>query len=102
MSDFGMAKFYQEQLMSGPLLKNRKLENMQIDTLIKIDNVEEKTEMKNIIFWDMTPCSQLNVNRRFGGTYHLHLQGQRNKLSKKQQAGGKQNYGSDMFLRNVS
>jgi hypothetical protein len=31
--------------------------------------------MKSIIFWDMTPCSLLSYNRRFGGTYRLHLQG---------------------------
>jgi hypothetical protein len=30
--------------------------------------------MKSIIFWDMTLCSPLSVNRRFGGTYRLHLQ----------------------------
>jgi hypothetical protein len=29
--------------------------------------------MTSIIFWDMTPCSQLSFNRRFGGTYSLHL-----------------------------
>jgi hypothetical protein len=39
--------------------------------------------MKSIVFWDMTPCSPLSVNRRFGGTYRPHLQGRRNKLSKK-------------------
>jgi hypothetical protein len=39
--------------------------------------------MKSIIFWDMTPCSPLSVNRRFRGTYRLHLQGRRNKFSKK-------------------
>jgi hypothetical protein len=39
--------------------------------------------MKSIIFWDMTPCSPLSFNRRFGGTYRLHLQGRRNKFSKK-------------------
>jgi hypothetical protein len=33
--------------------------------------------MKSTIFWDITPCSPLKVNRRFGGTYHLHLQGRR-------------------------
>jgi hypothetical protein len=37
--------------------------------------------MKIIIFWDMTPCSLLRFNRRFGGTYRLHLQGRRNKFS---------------------
>jgi hypothetical protein len=26
--------------------------------------------MKSTIFWDITPCSPLNVNRRFGGTYY--------------------------------
>jgi hypothetical protein len=37
--------------------------------------------MKNIIFWDMTPCSTLSCTRRFGGTYRLHLQGGRNRFS---------------------
>jgi hypothetical protein len=36
--------------------------------------------MKSIIFWDMTPRSLLSCNRRFGGTYRLHLQGLRNCL----------------------
>jgi hypothetical protein len=36
--------------------------------------------MKSIIFWDMTPCSSLSFNQRFGGTYHLHIQGQGNKF----------------------
>jgi hypothetical protein len=27
--------------------------------------------MKSIIFWDMTPCSPLSFNRRFGGTCRL-------------------------------
>jgi hypothetical protein len=27
--------------------------------------------MKSIIFWDVTPCSLLSCNRRFGGTYRL-------------------------------
>jgi hypothetical protein len=33
--------------------------------------------MKSIIFWDITPCSPLGVNRRFGGTYRLVLQGKK-------------------------
>jgi hypothetical protein len=28
-------------------------------------------------FWDITPCSQLNVDQHFGGTYRFHLQSQR-------------------------
>jgi hypothetical protein len=31
--------------------------------------------MKSSVFWDIGPCSPLKVNRRFGGTYRLHLQG---------------------------
>jgi hypothetical protein len=38
--------------------------------------------MKGIIFWDMTPCSYLSVNRRFGEKHRLHLQGRKNKYSK--------------------
>jgi hypothetical protein len=33
--------------------------------------------MKNSIFWDITSCSLLKVNRRFGGACRLHLQGRR-------------------------
>jgi hypothetical protein len=40
--------------------------------------------IKITIFWDITPCSPLNVNRRFGGTYRLQLQGQRISLERKQ------------------
>jgi hypothetical protein len=34
-------------------------------------------KLKSTIFWDITPCSLLKVNRRFGGTYRLHLQGRK-------------------------
>jgi hypothetical protein len=33
--------------------------------------------LKSSIFWDLMPCSPLKVNRRFGGTCGLHLQGRR-------------------------
>jgi hypothetical protein len=39
--------------------------------------------MKSTIFGDITPCTLLSDNRRFGGTYCLHLQGRRNNFSKK-------------------
>jgi hypothetical protein len=41
--------------------------------------------LKSIIFWDVTPCTLLSCNRRFGGTYRLPLQGRRNNFSKNQQ-----------------
>jgi hypothetical protein len=58
--------------------------------------------MKSIIFWDMTPCSPLSFNRRFGETYRLHLllvtsyhAGLLFRLFFDPEDGG------DMFLRNV-
>jgi hypothetical protein len=33
--------------------------------------------MKNGIFWDVTPCGSCK-NRRFGGTYQFHQQGDKN------------------------
>jgi hypothetical protein len=33
--------------------------------------------MKSTIYWDITLCSPLNVNRLVRGIYHLHLQGRR-------------------------
>jgi hypothetical protein len=39
--------------------------------------------MKSPVFWNITPCSLLKVNRRFGGIYRLHRQVPRIKPSKK-------------------
>jgi hypothetical protein len=33
--------------------------------------------MKSSTFWYITPFSPLEVNRHFGGTFRLHLQGRR-------------------------
>jgi hypothetical protein len=38
---------------------------------------------ESINFWDITLCSPLSANRCFEGTYHLRLQGRRNKFSMK-------------------
>jgi hypothetical protein len=40
--------------------------------------------LKSTVFLDITQCSPLSVNRRFGGTCRFHFQGRKNnKLSKK-------------------
>jgi hypothetical protein len=31
--------------------------------------------MKSSVFWDITPCSLLKVNRGFGGIYRFHFEG---------------------------
>jgi hypothetical protein len=33
--------------------------------------------MKCYIFWNITPCIPLNINRRFRGTYRFYLQGRK-------------------------
>jgi hypothetical protein len=47
---------------------------------------------ESINFWDITPCSPLSVNRCFGGTYRLHLEGQEISSARtSKQVGGEQN-----------
>jgi hypothetical protein len=41
--------------------------------------------MKNAVFWVVVPCRCGRLNRRFGGSYRLHLQGrQKNPRAKNQ------------------
>jgi hypothetical protein len=40
----------------------------------KSANVIQESSLKKAVFWDVAPCRS-GVNRRFGGTYRLHLQG---------------------------
>jgi hypothetical protein len=40
--------------------------------------------MKSSVFWYITPCGPLKVNRHFGGTRHHHLKGQRKSSIRKQ------------------
>jgi hypothetical protein len=44
--------------------------------------LEQYFMLKSIILWDLTPCSPLSFNRRFGGIYRLNLHGRRNSFSK--------------------
>jgi hypothetical protein len=37
--------------------------------------------VKNGVFWDVRPCGSCKI-RRFGGTYRLHHQGDKNRLIK--------------------
>jgi hypothetical protein len=42
--------------------------------------------MKITVFWDITPCSPLKVNRRFGGTFHLNVQGRISRASNQRES----------------
>jgi hypothetical protein len=47
--------------------------------------------VKSTIFWDITSCSPLKVNWRFGGTYRLHFQSRKISQAKtRMKAGGNQ------------
>jgi hypothetical protein len=53
--------------------------------------------IKNAVFWDVAPCRSW-VNRLFGGTYRLHLQGKKSASEEPASAGG---CSLHSFLRNV-
>jgi hypothetical protein len=58
--------------------------------------------MNGPIFWDITSCSPLKVNWRFGGTARLLLQGQLISQGRNQHERGNKQDPEDMFPRNVS
>jgi hypothetical protein len=62
--------------------------------------------MKIYISWHVTSCSSLKVNRRFRGTYRLHLQARRISQTKEKEAArsiqqAQPEDGRNMFVRNV-
>jgi hypothetical protein len=64
--------------------------------------VPKAMTMKSTAFCNIMPCSPLEVHRRFGGTYCLHIQGQRVSQARKQQeARSALLVVGNMFLRNV-
>jgi hypothetical protein len=38
---------------------------------------DQNKNMKNAVFWGVAPCRCGRLNRRFGGSYRLHLQGRK-------------------------
>jgi hypothetical protein len=51
------------------------LKNFKIAIVVRFEAFTAVT-MKNIVFWDVALCRSC-VNRRFGGTYRLHLRGRK-------------------------
>jgi hypothetical protein len=51
----------------------------------EVSEVPTSVAMKSTIFWDITPCSPLKVNRCFGGTYRPRLHGRRISRARNQQ-----------------
>jgi hypothetical protein len=50
---------------------------------------EAANDMKNAVFWDVTPCGSCK-NRRFGGTHRLHHQGEKHQRAKNNVSSNKQ------------
>jgi hypothetical protein len=58
------------------------IEGLMINfSLLEIWTVKQNG--KKAVFWDVAPCSSC-MNRRFGGTYRIHLQGRKNLLARNQ------------------
>jgi hypothetical protein len=55
--------------------------------------------IKNAVFWDVIPCGSCR-NRRFGGTYRFHHQGERNRRARNVRSNLHPQDGGDSFLRN--
>jgi hypothetical protein len=62
-------------MIHSPSVKRETVVSCETLVLVKSE-VFTAVTMKNAVFWDVTLCSSC-VNRRFGGTYCLHLQGRK-------------------------
>jgi hypothetical protein len=62
-------------------MRKRKIKLLNKKYIVGVQ-VFSEVVMKSIIFWDVTSCSLLSCNRRFGGTYRLYLQGRTDIFSK--------------------
>jgi hypothetical protein len=40
----------------------------------KLENTEFPSELKMAVFWNVVPCSLVEIYRRFGGAYCRHHQ----------------------------
>jgi hypothetical protein len=49
---------------------------LKYDRHFQASEIFTAVTMKNAVFWYVAPCSSC-VNRRFGGTYRLHIQGRK-------------------------
>jgi hypothetical protein len=57
-----------------------------------LSNINVSIQLNRFIFWYITPCGALKVNRRIRGSCRFHLQGQRIRQARNQrESGSKQN-----------
>jgi hypothetical protein len=81
----GMARMSQNNFLKGEvynfpqnkfylILPTDRNEDKQMKMYCKVRGFHGSVTMKKPVFWDVSPCRYF-VNRRFGVTYRLHLQG---------------------------
>jgi hypothetical protein len=63
--------------IKDPAMQER---HLKVSTTVRFE-VFTAVTMKKAVFWDVAPCSS-GVDRRFRGTYRLHLQGIRESIRK--------------------
>jgi hypothetical protein len=69
-------------LLEGLTIAHRGVPILDWNWATVMDNFREHLHStKKAVFWDVAPCSS-GVNRRFGGTYRLRLQGRRESIRK--------------------
>jgi hypothetical protein len=74
----------------------RRLLNMFMAMLLRLSWIPwSAAQPKGSVSFDITPCSSLKVNRRFRGTYCLHLQGWLVSQTRKEHETGSSNRPSD-------
>jgi hypothetical protein len=66
----------------GPLVKGQRLSTWSMaqwkirSVFYLINNVKKRDEHQwSLVFWDLAPCSHVEVDRSFRGSYCLHHQG---------------------------
>jgi hypothetical protein len=97
---------WQNRHISGSLPKRF----CTFQTLLKPPHITNKTpRLQSTIFWDVTPCSLVEVHKCFVGTFCLHLCGRRLSQARNQQvnlsllpdSSFDPEDGGDIFLRDV-
>jgi hypothetical protein len=75
----GRKKIYIFWVLELMNYKSNAILNLQFQINFRLTGFEVLTAvaMNTSFFWNIMPCSQVKVNRRFGGIRRLHLQGRR-------------------------
>jgi hypothetical protein len=74
---YGVEYFQAGTILSDPWIKNKPIwvrENCFLNTEKFTHDINVFSVLKNTVLWDVTAGSPVEVSRRFGGTYGLHLQ----------------------------